>query len=186
MQYETTLVAQQHQKYGLPIRTATAGQPPAMPQPAALEVLAMRRNVRQGTDVLMKALFAGDPVQLLKSMCDAMHTISTACVQLGIEPALKDFVYAAKELLEDARIPFDKGLHVKEWDQAIVGVAMIEIVCAGVAYCLNMPYVQAFAIMHEGRMEQALPEQVRARLRGVLREAGYDIPEETASNDPSA
>ncbi len=187
MKFEIALVRAQHQALGFPLRACPGeGQDPSEDIPA-LELMSRRRAVRTATDALIEhGLMGGDLPALSVQIGCAMTAVAGSCAQVGMEPSISDFLDAARELVADARIVWDKGVHLKEWEQARIGAAMIEIVCHGIAATLGIPYQQVFESLHRRFVAQEL-EPDMAEIRAILRRAGHEAPEPGPSDtEPTA
>ena len=120
-----------------------------------IDLARLRRSTRTAIDqVIHHALLSSNIVGLASGLASSMLTVGAVLSQLSLEPDVEDFVYAAKELLEDARIPFDKGLKGSEWGDVRIGSVMLEIVARGVCAVLNLPYEEVLDEMHRAQMEQ--------------------------------
>lgn len=172
MKHEMDKVRALHVARGLPV----PDQPPKHSAELALQVLSIRRSVRMMSDGLInEGLLSSSALETARGIAATMVAASGAMVALGIEPTLEDFVLAAKELVEDARIVLDKGVHSHEWDQARIGTVMLGIVCMGIAAALGIPYHEVFDELVAAQTENREDATDKILMRcGILR----------AANDP--
>lgn len=147
--------------YGVEFLSKIPGAPLLAAPPGPLtrvkesDLATLRRSVRSVTDkVIHDALLSSNVTGVASGLASTMLSVGAVLGQLSLEPDVEDFVYAAKELLEDARIPFDKGLKGSEWGDVRIGSVMLEIVCRGISSVLNLPYEAVLAEMHRAQMEQ--------------------------------
>jgi hypothetical protein len=163
MKREIDLVRQQHAKLGFPVRDTFDAQIPTT------ELLARRRALRQQTDELIEiGLYSNNRPALAAQLALTMTALAGTCVQIGYEPSLEDMVVASKELIEDARLVFDKGLHMREWEQARAGTAILEIVCHGIAALVGIPSAEVFDAVHEGLISGASVDAIDASIAELL------------------
>ena len=185
MRFEIALVTEQHKKLGLPVHTGVYDgiQPP--------ETLAVRRAVRIATDEFIQhGLYVNDFVALAIKLGELQTANAGACLLTGVTPTVEDFIVAARELIEDARVLPDKALQMRppEWEQLRIGVCMLEIVCHGICGVLGMPYKPIFEALHKAFTEGHPPAVLELTIRDILRKAGLPIADGTpsAANDPEA
>ena len=179
MRFEMELVKQQHQAHDLPVRDKFIEA-----EVKTEELISRRRVIRLETDNLIhEALLTNDILKLATATGTVMTVTAGVCVQLGIEPTLEDFLTAAKELIEDARVPVDKGLHQREWRDAIVGAVMLEIVCRGICAVVSIPYKDVFELLHNAYLKGEQPD-IEA-LKELLRKAGHGLEKDASPDTPA-
>lgn len=146
MKHEMELVKQNHLLFGVPVRDTFD---PRVPQD---EIRLRHRLVREESDETIEALLTLNLVQIADGLCDIMVVTAGTNVQLGTEPTSHHFAQAAKELLEDARLVAIQGLTLRQPMDIAIGTVMLEIVCKGIAGCLNLPYTELFTEVHTNNM----------------------------------
>jgi hypothetical protein len=120
------------------------------------DIAMLRRIVRSITDrVIHEALMTSNLTGLASGLGSTMLDVATGLGHMRMEPEVNDFVTAAKELIEDARIPWDKGLKQMEFDDVRISAVMMEIVVRGIFSTLNLPYQQVIDELHRARMAHA-------------------------------
>lgn len=150
MNHEIERVRALHAAKGLPVPE----RPPEAGKDLALAVLSIRRSVRVMSDGLINdGLLSSSAVDTARGIGATMIATSGAMVSLGQHPEISDFVVAAKELLEDARLVLDKAVHAHEWDQARIGAVMMGVVCMGIASSLSIPYHEVFDEMVAAQLD---------------------------------
>jgi len=183
MKFEIDLVTGQHTKLGLPVHTVVYDG--IQPQ----EALGIRRAVRIATDEFIQhGLYVNDFVALAIKLGELQTANAGACILTGVNPTVEDFIVAARELVEDARVLPDKALQMRppEWEQLRIGVCMLEIVCHGICGVLGIPYKQVFELLHRHYAEESTLD-LELCMKEVLRTAGLPIKDDmAAANDPEA
>lgn len=168
MKFEMDKVREFRLAAGLPVRDTAPRH-----IEVAEEILGLRKNMRMLSDGLIAALMNQSTEGVAVGITQVTTAGATALVSLGIgEPGIEDLVVGAKELLEDARVIYDKGLQVGEYDQVKVGATMMTLICMGLASVLNIPYAVIFT-----EIFNAANEKREANVRGILVEAGLLQPE---------
>ena len=117
--------------------------------PDQIATAAQRKMVRVQSDHLIAALMNNSLPQLAAHTTLTMMMVATALTRCRTDTELRDFVLAAKELVEDARIVVDKALQVNEVEQVRIGAAMMEVVCNGICAILSLPYNVMLEQIHE-------------------------------------
>ena len=156
MKFEMDLVAENHKLFGVPIRDKFPdGKNPVTDEERALR----RRLIREETDeTINEGLLASSLVKLADGIADSMVVTAGTLVQYGLDPTEEDFIHAAKELIEDARGALDKGLMFRQASNIKVGAVMLQLVCYGIAYTLNIPYHDVFKEVHRNNMAKVGPD----------------------------
>lgn len=110
-----------------------------------------RREVRQASDVLvMEGLRLNRMEPMVDGVCTTMLAVAIALNRHEIEPDVVHLIEAAAALVEDARTVFDAGLRVDEFDKAMIGAVMLEIVSRGVCAVLGQPYKECMLAKNAG------------------------------------
>lgn len=176
VKYEIDRCRAQHEVLGMPIRDSLGTDATAQ------EIVSRRKAVRVQTDRLIQhGIYSNDPVALVAELVLTMTALGSSCVQLGMEPQLNDMANAARELIEDARIPWDKGLQVRDLQQAAIGCAMLEIIVHGIAAVLSLPYAEVFQVFHNAFVAGCEPDF--EKVKALLRANGYQLKEEEHGSD---
>lgn len=172
MDYEIKLAKEAAEKSAGIIR---AEPPPVLPTP---EANMAQKRVRQASDNLMDALMTADLGAIAFSGTHLQLATAGNLVRLGLEPTVEDLVNAARQLIDDARVPAFKGIAAREWDQVRVGSVMVEIVVRGIFTLLQVPYKEILDEVHKGGMQSLAGQEVTADIVAILRAAGHEIVEE--------
>ncbi len=114
-----------------------------------LNVLSCRKNIREEADRLIHdALLCSDLLKLAEYSADVMLATAAALTRLRLEPTVEDFVYAAKELVEDARKIVDMGLQQRIDGDVRIGAVCLELVSRGICATLSVPYEKVLAAVN--------------------------------------
>lgn len=165
MQFELEQMRALHVAKGLPVR----GEPPDKAI-AAPETIAMRRTLRIMTDGLIHTgMLEGSALHTAHGIAATMMAAVGPLVALGLVPTFEEFLLAAKEMVEAAREPMDKGLAGHDWERVRIGAATLGIVCMGLCHALDMPYQEIFREMVDAQRENR-PDNVEEILiaTGIL------------------
>jgi len=139
-----------------------------------------RQLTRISSDALIHdAILRSDINTLAARSAQLMIAIATNLLRYKIDPDVSDFVYAAKELIEDARIVIDKGIQMNEKKDIAIGSVMIEIVVKGICSTLALPYDEVFSMvcdMNHKPLERPIVDMVKDMLlnRQPLSEEAQD------------
>lgn len=119
----------------------------------------LRKIVREATDrTIHEALLVSSRQSLALFSAGTMVAVATTLLTLRQEPEVEDFVYAAKELIEDARQVMDKGLHQNEMKDVKIAAVMLEIVTRGICALMDIPYEELFKELHRVRLAGEDPD----------------------------
>lgn len=153
MQFEIDQVTELHRRLTAPVRVPSQDN-----TTITVEELKLRqRLIREETSETIDALLKTDLTEIADGCVDTMVVTAGTMVQLGLDVDTGDFVYAAKELLEDARIPILKGLQQREWSDVKIGGVMLEIVVRGICAVTNVPYRECWDEVQRSNLAKVGP-----------------------------
>lgn len=190
MHAEMELVRANHKLFNVPERPAF--HPVEIKES---EWLLRRKLVNEESGEVLSAFMEQNIVDLADGLADTMYVVVGSLVQFGLTPEVRDFASAAVELLEDARVKFNKAVLLKDGDNIKATSCMFEIVCKGICLSLNIQFSKLFEIVHLNNMAKVGPDGKpifnqdgkymkppgfvgpQEQIAALLREAGHRVPE---------
>ena len=104
---------------------------------SAVEV---RKQLNEAAHALVHdAVLQNDLPALAEKLAEMMLTTARTLMVAKVEPDLENFVYAAAEVVANARKAIDDALRFDNKDDLKLGAVMMEIVLKGIAATLNLP-----------------------------------------------